>query len=116
MSKYQPLSRLLASLGDSKVELSFGQIEKIVGVKLPDSARQSEVWWMGRAVVPLHARAWLQAGWRIVDINLAAKTVTFRRVALSGSKTSLHSRRDPWGCMAGTVTFAPGTDLTAPMD
>ena len=25
-----------------------------------------------------------------------------------------HARKDPWGCMAGTVTIMPGTDLTAP--
>ncbi|MGA3310453.1 MAG: hypothetical protein ABSD08_17860 [Xanthobacteraceae bacterium] len=25
-------------------------------------------------------------------------------------------KRDPWGCMAGTVTILPGTDLTAPSD
>jgi len=25
-------------------------------------------------------------------------------------------KRDPFGCMAGTVTILPGTDLTAPSD
>ncbi len=23
-------------------------------------------------------------------------------------------KRDPWGCMAGTITIHPGVDLTAP--
>jgi hypothetical protein len=25
-------------------------------------------------------------------------------------------KRDPWGCMAGTVTIMPGVDLTAPTE
>jgi len=25
-------------------------------------------------------------------------------------------KRDPWGCMAGTVIFMPGVDLTSPTD
>jgi len=30
--------------------------------------------------------------------------------------TAETQKRDPWGCMAGTVTILPGTDLTAPSD
>jgi hypothetical protein len=38
-----------------------------------------------------------------------ARKVTFRH-ALAGSS----AKRDPWGCMAGTVIILPATDLTAP--
>jgi hypothetical protein len=38
-----------------------------------------------------------------------------------GSKTTSQSppaspKRDPWGCMAGTVIIMPGVDLTSPTD
>ena len=30
------------------------------------------------------------------------------------SKYEASQKRDPWGCMAGTVAILPGPDLTAP--
>ena len=89
--------------------MSFEQIERILGFKLPKSAYEYETWWSGRS----HARVWLSAGWRTQDVNLAVHKVTFRR------QTRTHGaqkqKRDPWGCMAGTVTMMPGTDLVGPV-
>jgi hypothetical protein len=30
--------------------------------------------------------------------------------------TAAPQKRDSWGCMAGTITILPGTDLTVPTD
>jgi hypothetical protein len=49
--------------------------------------------------------AWLTFGWRTEAFELAQRKVAPPR-----------QRREPWGCMAGTVTILPGTDLTAPSD
>jgi len=47
--------------------------------------------------------SWLKIG----GLNLPAPD----RLKATGSQ-----KRDPWGCMAGTVAILPGTDLTAPFD
>lgn len=112
MSKYEPLPQFLGSVGGSLHRLSFKEIERILGFKLPKSAYEHEAWWSNNATGHSHARAWMKFGWRTESVDLAERKVTFQR---SGELPSTPSTRpDPWGCMAGTVTFMPGVDLTAP--
>ena len=79
MSKYEPLPRFLGSVGGAAHRMSFGEIERILGFKLPNSAYQHEAWWSNNATGHSHARAWLQSGWRTEAIDLAARKVTFQR-------------------------------------
>jgi len=114
MSKYEPLPQFLASVGGAARRMSFSEIERILGFKLPKSAYEHEAWWSNNATGHSHARAWLKFGWRTEALDLAARKVTFQRSTPSPSPAAPSQRRDPWGCMAGTVTFVPGVDLTAP--
>jgi hypothetical protein len=109
MSKYEPLPQFLASVGGTAHRISFAEIERILGFKLPKSAYQHEAWWSNNATGHSHARAWLQSGWRTEAVDLAARKVTFLR-----QHGAAALRPDPWGCMAGTITIMPDTDLTAP--
>jgi hypothetical protein len=109
MSKYEPLEAFLRSLKVSQHRLSFRQVEDLLGFKLPKSALKYPAWWSNDETGHSHSRAWLHAGWRTEDLDLAARHVTFRR-ALETARPM----KDPWGCMKGTVTIAPSTDLTAP--
>ncbi len=111
MSKYEPLPQFLGSSRVSTKRLTFADIERVLGFKLPKSAYEHEAWWSNNATGHSHARAWLNAGWQTQDVDLAGRKVTFRRSAPLPAK---RAKRDPWGCMAGTVTFMPGVDLTAP--
>jgi hypothetical protein len=112
MSKYEVLPQFLAQSPGTAHRLSFSKIEGLLGFKLPKSAYEHEAWWSNNATGHSHARAWLKFGWRTEAVDLAARKVTFRRRAPSPSTTP--PKQDPWGCMAGTVTILPGTDLTAP--
>ena len=112
MSKYEPLPQFLASGRTSVKRLSFAEIERILGFKLPKSAYEHEAWWANNATGHSHARAWLDAGWRTENVDLAARRVTFERSSVRPVPTA--AKADPWGCMAGTVMIMPGTDLTAP--
>ncbi|NVN85108.1 MAG: hypothetical protein HXX15_03370 [Rhodopseudomonas sp.] len=49
---------------------------------------------------------WIALGATIVTILLLS--IQRRRQAAPKTKS------DPWGCMAGTITIMPDTDLTAP--
>jgi hypothetical protein len=117
MSKYEALPQFLDRVAGSTQRLSFGQLERILGFKLPASAYEYEAWWSNNGTGHSHARAWLEAGWRTEAVDLAARHVTFRRsMPPSAPPQSPGQKPDPWGCMAGTVTIIPGTDLTAPSD
>lgn len=107
MSKYEPLPQFLLAKNVSSLRLAFQDIEDILGFTLPKSAYAHEAWWSNNETGHSHARSWLRAGWRTAEVDLAACKVTFERRAPKG---------DPFGCMAGTITFMPGLDLTAPGD
>lgn len=115
MSKYEALPQFLAGNDRSIHRMSFREIEKVLGFKLPKSAYEHEAWWSNNETGHSHARAWLKFGWRTEAVDLAGRKVTFRRSAQSSRRTPRTApKQDPWGCMAGTVTILPGTDLTAP--
>ena len=84
MSKYDPLERHLLRL-DRTVEhpVSFEQLEQILGCPLPPSARAYQAWWANqRGAGHTQAHSWMGAGWHTGDLDLRAKRVTFRPVAL----------------------------------
>jgi hypothetical protein len=110
MGKYEPLGRFLKSLDRPRWRASFAEIEAILSFKLPDSAFKYPAWWSNDATGHSHARAWLDAGWRTAEVDVTARKVTL--VRSEGQSGVI--KRDPWGCMAGTVRVVPGTDLTAP--
>lgn len=62
-----------------QIPLTFDEIEKIVGFKLPDSARVFRGWWANDSVGHTHSQLWLDAGWRTSYINLSEGRVTFNR-------------------------------------
>jgi hypothetical protein len=63
------------------VVLSFDQIESLVGLELPESARSLQGWWATTDDQPAlspWAAAWRLAG-RTATPNLLARTVAFER-------------------------------------
>lgn len=115
MSKYEPLPQFLISVGGSAHRMSFAEIERVLGFKLPRSAYEHEAWWSNNATGHSHARTWLKFGWRTEAVDLTNRKVTFHR-AKAPANFEPSTKRDPWGCMAGTITVLPGLDLTAPTD
>ena len=112
MSKYEPLPQFLSTGSVSTRRLSFEQIERILGFKLPKSAYKHEAWWSNNETGHSHARVWLSAGWRTKDVDIAARKVTFERerspeaaksstearpVGLHGGHHHDHARRRPDG-------------------
>lgn len=77
---YAPLAEHLADLSAVTAQLSFAQIEHILGRSLPASARRHRAWWANDARgTHGQARAWMGAGWLVDTVDLNAATVRFRR-------------------------------------
>jgi hypothetical protein len=112
VGKYEPLEKFLKGRRASLWRVGFRDIEALLGFKLPPSAFKYPAWWSNDETGHSHAKAWLDAGWRTEEVDLESRKLTFARVEPPSRKPSL----DPWGCMAGTVTVMPDTDLTAPTE
>lgn len=79
VSKYQPLLEYLQRQGEAEVMLSFGDIEGILGDRLPTSARTQRGWWSNRSRGALQSTAWRSADYLVKALDLAAETVTFHK-------------------------------------
>jgi hypothetical protein len=67
--KYAPLARYLAALPRDEVRLTLPEIEQIIGVPLPASARQPS-FWTNRGTGLFGVRPWVWAGWRMARTHL----------------------------------------------
>ena len=78
-SKYQPLLEFLQQSNQDEVILTFAEIEEIMNDTLPDSARKKRAWWSNRSKGALQASAWMEAGYRVEDVDFEQQRVTFRQ-------------------------------------
>jgi len=83
-TKYSPLYRFLARKArySELATLTFSQVEGIIGDNLPFSALRNRNWWHNSRS-SAQGQAWLNVGWRVQDVNMTERTVTFRRVVES---------------------------------
>lgn len=115
MGKYEPLEKFLKDRRSGRWRTGFREIETLLGFKLPQSALKYPAWWSNDETGHSHAKAWLDAGWRTEAVDLTGRKLTFARVEPVREEAP-PVPSDPWGCMAGTVTIMPDTDLTAPTE
>lgn len=81
-SRYGPLAAWLQGLGAEveDVTLEFTRVEELIGSELPPSARKHPAWWANDTVAHSQSRAWLNAGWRVVSVDLSEQVVRFGRI------------------------------------
>lgn len=126
MSKYEPLTQFLAANRTEEIPMTFTDIEKVVGFKLPEKASGIRAWWSNNPSNNVMTKAWLAAGYVTERVDMASRRLVFRR----GSKASPPGRSGKPAPMpgrsigfldrirtelGGSVTVAPGVDLTAPI-
>ena len=127
MGKYSPLADYLRAQGRDEVPMTFAQIERVIGAKLPRSHRY-RAWWSNNSFNSVMTKAWLEAGFESTDVNMKERKLVFRRIARTGTRESVGdvskvapraavSKRHPlFGALKGLVQVAPGVDLTQPAD
>ncbi len=75
--KYAPLHHHLLGLTTRRWSTTFVELERVLGSKLPPSARNRREWWSNGG--HYYANAWLHAGWRVAEVDQSAGQVTFTR-------------------------------------
>jgi hypothetical protein len=122
MSKYRALGDYLKQQRRDAVPMTFGEIEKIIGAKLPPSAHKHRPWWSNNGKNHVNAKAWLDAGFESEQVDIPARKLVFRRLrgakpdgaaAQSAGEKPFHPL---YGMMQGLIRVMPGTDLTQPAD
>ena len=81
--KYARLGQYLETLTSDKVTLAFGEMEKILGARLPPSARKYQEWWSNTNIPGRQSSTWLYLGWNAVNLDLTRQHVTFVRTGVS---------------------------------
>ncbi len=123
MGKYEPLGEFLRKQRIARVSMTFAEIERIVGTKLPKSQRYP-AWWSNNTSNNVMTQVWLDAGFETEQVDVAGRKLVFRRIAAPAAATGEapsvdtgeKSKHPLIGWMKGTVTIAPGVDLTEPAD
>jgi hypothetical protein len=80
--KYLPLEKWFSEQPPSKrqVELTFDQVEGILGNPLPTSATKLPTWWTNVSPkIQSHRTAWLNNGWKVSEFDQKARRVKFAR-------------------------------------
>jgi hypothetical protein len=79
VSKYSSLRDYLEREAGPSVEMTFDEVDDVVG-GLPASARRYSAWWSNeREGKHVQARAWMDAGWCVANVNLTDERVRFTR-------------------------------------
>lgn len=121
MSKYGALGEFLKRQRGDLVPMTFAEIEKVTGAKLPASALKHRPWWSNNAKNSVMTQIWLDAGFESEQVDMPARKLVFRRVrrsqmAAAGPMTAEKPVHPAYGAMKGLIRVMPGTDLTQPAD
>lgn len=76
-NKYGPIHDFLVASERTERLMSFVEIERIIGCRLPASARKYPAWWANDATPSRQSWAWLSGGWETRDVDLAGELVRF---------------------------------------
>lgn len=77
IGKYWKLFDTLNSNSKTNISLSYQEIEKILDFKLPPSAYKHRPWWANDKS-HTHAKAWLNAGWKVDKVILGSYVLFFK--------------------------------------
>src|SRR5262245_59841707 len=96
--------------------MSFADIERIIGSKLPPSARKHRPWWSNNATNSVMTKVWLDAGFASEQVDMTARRLVFHRMAAKPDASDRSRGHPAFGALKGLATVAPGVDLTEPAD
>jgi hypothetical protein len=127
MTKYEPLGDYLRKQRGSEVCMTFAQIERVIGGKLPPS-QHNRAWWSNNPWNNVMTKVWLDAGFVTEQVDIEGRKLVFRRVTKEHTpmgqfdeaprkEGQFASGRHPlFGALKGLVRIPAGTDLTEPAD
>jgi hypothetical protein len=80
MAKYEALGEFLRRQQGERVPMTFAEIERVIGARLPPSARKHRPWWSNSPTNSVMTQVWLDAGFESEQVDMAGRRLVFRRV------------------------------------
>jgi hypothetical protein len=129
VSKYDSLGKFLREQLSEEVPMTFAEIERVTGVKLPPKAQLHRAWWSNNPSNNVMTKVWLEAGFRSEQVDMTGKKLVFKRVngprstraGMSEPQHAFKHGADPMalthpmiGALKGLLMIEPGYDLTQP--
>lgn len=122
MSKYEPLTQFLSAQRDQEVPMSFSEIERVLGFRLPEKASGIRAWWSNNPSNNVMTKAWLAAGFITERVDMGSRRLVFRKSNVAPMPAKIASRPARSigfldrirAKLGGTVTIPEGVDITAP--
>ncbi|HAQ36444.1 MAG: hypothetical protein CMF74_03430 [Maricaulis sp.] len=116
--KYEPLQNFLRRQKYDSVPMTFAQIEQLIGAHLPPSARKHRPWWSNNPSNSVITHAWLNAGYRTAQVDMAGERLVFRK-AVVGERKALTAAATPpgklFGVLKGHIRIDSDEALMAPV-
>ena len=78
-TKYYNLYIHLRRSGEDQVVLTFDELESLIDGQLPPSAMKGRGFWSNRRSGAAQARAWMEAGYHVIEVDFEAQRVCFGR-------------------------------------
>lgn len=120
MSKYAGLGSFLKAQCTESVAMTFREIEKVTGAKLPNSKRYP-AWWSNNVWNNVMTKVWLDAGFRTEQVDIAGERLVFRRAQqqvqesprmFEHAKPRKSGGHPVVGALKGTFTIEANWDLS----
>ena len=132
MSKYDALRAFLVRQRAERVPMTFAEVERVLGFKLPKS-QSYPAWWSNNPSNNVMTRAWLAAGFKTEQVDVEGRKLVFRRASKELRRAAApqpggFTEEAPaalqkeagahpiFGALKDVTWIAPGTDLTEPAD
>src|ERR1041385_7087010 len=95
MGKYSRLGEFLRSQRTKEVPMTFAEIERVIGSKLPPNSPQYPAWWSNNPSNNVMTKVWLAAGFRTEQVDIKSRKVVFRRIEQHAPEASVpHAKKD----------------------
>src|ERR1700754_3730692 len=88
MGKYSRLGEFLQAQRHKEIRMTFAEIERVIGDKLPPNSPQYPAWWSNNPSNNVMTKVWLAAGFRTEQVDTNARKVVFRRIEQTPAETS----------------------------
>jgi hypothetical protein len=121
VGKYSRLGEFLRAQRGKEVPMTFAEIERVIGSKLPPNSPQYPAWWSNNPSNNVMTKVWIAAGFRTEQVDIKSRKVVFRRVEPNAAEapapqTRKGGRHPIFGALKGLVHIPDGVDLTEPAD
>lgn len=78
-SKYYSLYQFFQQSEQDVILLTVADVQSLLNGRLPVSARSQRAWWSNRRTAHAQSSAWLEAGYRVDELNLENGQILFRK-------------------------------------